>query len=161
MENILKIFFELGKKSIDKFLKIVYTVGRNKKGGFKMDKKDYQAVIDLTREELGIKYPIEVKIKDVYGGRANKNYITLPKWLDKYSQWYQIYYAIHETCHYLPEGSIEGKKLRGHTELFKKDEDRILKLWGIDIERTKAYPKKLFVDGQRIKILYDDIKGRK
>ena len=107
-----------------------------------MDRKDYQAIVDLTSEALGIS-SIPIRIKNVGGGRANKNYITLPKWLDKYDEQYQIYYTVHETCHY-------GFG-RNHFSLFKMGEDKALALWGIKIERKKAYPKALYANGQRIK----------
>jgi len=107
-----------------------------------MKLEDYQVIVDLTSEQLEIS-SVQVRIKKVNGGRANKNYITLPKWLDEYDEQYQIYYAVHETCHY-------GLGRRRHNLLFKKDEDRMLELWDIKIERKKAYPRVLYANGKRI-----------
>lgn len=112
-----------------------------------MNRKDYQVIVDLTSEALRIS-SIPVRIKKVYGGRANKNYITLPKWLEEYDEQYQIYYAVHETCHYL-RYSIKG--IYRHNSLFKSYENEALALWGIKIIRKKAYPKTLYANGQRIK----------
>ncbi len=108
-----------------------------------MKLKDYQVIVDLTSKALKIP-SIKVRIKNVNGGRANKNYITLPKWLDNYDAYYQIYYTVHETCHYV-------EKRRKHNLLFKECEDRMLALWGIRIIRKKAYPKALYANGKRIK----------
>ena len=112
-----------------------------------MDRKDYQTIADLTSEALKIPC-IQVRIKNVLGGRANKNYITLPKWLEKYDEEYQTYYVVHEVCHYLRH-TIKG--MRGHNAIFQKYEDEALELWGIKIERAKAYPKALYANGKRIK----------
>lgn len=108
-----------------------------------LGREDYQAIVDLTSEALGIP-SILVRIKKVYAGRANKNYIALPKFLDKYDEQYQIYYAVHEACHYVNKGM-------GHKPPFKEIEDRILALWNIKIKRAKAYPKALYANGKRIK----------
>jgi len=110
-----------------------------------MKQKDFQMIVDLTSEELGIK-TIPVRIKDTFAGHANKKYITLPKWIENYDVKYQIYYAVHETCHYGEDG-----KRREHNLLFKETEDKMLKLWGITITRKKAYPKTLNYNGQSIK----------
>jgi len=107
-----------------------------------MNREDYQTIVDLTSEALGI-LSIPVRIKNVRAGRANKNYITLPKWLDHYDEQYQIYYAVHETCHY-------GYYPKGHNLSFKTSEDKALALWDIKIERHKAYPKALYANGKRI-----------
>jgi len=112
-----------------------------------MKRKDYQAIADLTSEALKIP-TIKVRIKNVLGGRANKNYITLPKWLEHYDKEYQIYYVVHEVCHYL-KPHVKG--LLGHNKMFQKYEDKALELWGITIKRAKIYPKELYANGQRIK----------
>lgn len=107
---------------------------------------DYQAVVDLTSEALGIA-TIEVKIKNVLGGRSLPHSITLPLWLHDYDEAYGIYYAVHETVHYL-RYSVPG--LRGHNDIFKEKEDKALALWGLRIVRKKAYPKYLYDNGKRI-----------
>ena len=109
-----------------------------------MKRKDYQAVVDLTSEALGLKNPMLVRIKKVYQGRANKYYITIPQWVANYDELYQIYYAVHETCHYLMNN-------KNHKDKFKKDEDKALALWDMSIVRKKAYPKSLCCNGQSIK----------
>ena len=117
-------------------------INRTSERIMEMKREDYQAIIDLTAEKLGIISKIEVKIKDIRGGRANKGYIALPKWLEKYDEQYQIYYAVHETCHY-----AFGMN---HGVIFKAGEDKTLALWDIEIIRKKAYPKLLYANGKRI-----------
>ena len=109
-----------------------------------MNRQDYQVIVDLTSEALGVK-TMPIRIKKVYAGHANKNYITIPQWVEKYDEAYQIYYAVHEICHY------DKKGRRSHTSLFKYDENRMLELWDIKIVRKKAYPKTLFCNGQPVK----------
>ena len=117
-----------------------------------MEREDFQTVVDLTSEALGLRKPMPVRIKNVLKGMANKQYITIPKWIENYDELYQIYYAIHETCHYLMHN-------KNHKDKFKKDEDRALALWGMSIIRKKAYPKSLCCNGQSIKNIPGGIKN--
>lgn len=109
-----------------------------------MEREDLQAVVDLTAEEFGGE-SIPVKIKPTLSGRANEQYITLPRWIRRYAEAYQIYYAVHEICHYL----VGYEKW--HNIEFKKMEDKALAVWGIKIKRAKVYPKAMTMNGQSIK----------
>lgn len=115
-----------------------------------MTLQDYKTISELTAEHFGVSKRVEIKVKDVGGGRAHldKYYITLPKFLEDYDDNYAIYYAVHEICHIIvfAKGNWEA-----HGEMFKKIEDEALALWGLKIKRAKVYPKELYANGQRIR----------
>lgn len=101
---------------------------------------------------------LDLRIKDVkYGGRTGWRtrgrqtlfYITLPKWLENHDESYAIYYCIHEACHVVDH--LKYGYNGPHSEMFKEIEDEALALWGLKIERAKAYPKELYANGQQIK----------
>jgi len=82
-------------------------------------------------------YPI-VELKNVKGAgsyRSKSNKITLPIWILKYSDIFQIYYAIHETCHYRVKS--------GHGPLFREFEIKILKHFGMVPVYKGVYAKRL------------------
>jgi len=108
--------------------------------------QDYRTIIDLTAEHFRIDLSnIVLKIKVRSCGSAGRSYITLPQWLEEYDENYRIYYAVHEACHH-----ITGLGC-GHSWMFRKVEDEALALWGLEIERKKAYPKELYANGQKVK----------
>ena len=104
--------------------------------------KDMQSVTDLTAEFLGINKPIRIKVKDISGGRANTRTrcISVPKWAMN-NEHYAIYYAVHEVCHY---------RVSGHGIAFKLIEKNALSQWNIEIEYSRAYPKSLSCNGQKV-----------
>jgi hypothetical protein len=110
-----------------------------------MTSQDYRTIIDLTAKHFKIDLSnVALRIKKVAGGRAGHNYITLPQWLEEYDENYRIYYAVHEVCHHIV--GIE----RWHDQVFREVEDKALALWGLKIIRSKAYPKELYANGQKI-----------
>lgn len=119
-----------------------------------MTLQDYQTVSELTAEHFGVFKKVEIKVKDIRGGGrahiyySDKSYITLPKWLERYDDNYAIYYSVHEICHII--AFVKGRN-DNHGEMFKEIEDEALALWGLKIERAKAYPKELYANGQQIK----------
>lgn len=116
-----------------------------------MTRDDLQAIADLTAEGLGLDVRPHIKYLHVKGGgRASSKTcrITIPRWTAKYGKAYLTYYVVHEVCHFHP-GATE------HGIIFKMIEDRALAFWDIKIERAKAYPKKLYENGQRRKCLKD------
>jgi hypothetical protein len=101
-------------------------------------REDLQAVVDLCLEDFGLpSFP--VKVKPVQRGRCNKKTITLPAYLYYHHEAYKIYYAVHEAVHKIRGG--------GHSPVFKRTEDELLKKFGIKIKRKKAYPGSLWLDG--------------
>jgi predicted metal-dependent hydrolase len=58
------------------------------------------------------------------------------------SEEYAIYYIVHEVCHF------KHTNERGHGKEFKSTERKALDSWGIEIEYSRAYPKKLYHNGQ-------------
>jgi len=105
-----------------------------------MKKMFLQNIVNTTAKILRIKTKL-VRMKKINGGRANKSYISIPLWVKDYDTAYQIYYAVHEICHY-------KKGCNKHNILFKEIEDKMLALWNIEIERKKAYPKYIYYKGQ-------------
>ncbi len=101
-----------------------------------------QSIVDLTVEFLGINKPIKIKVKDIAGGHANEKTrcISVPKWA-MVNEYYAIYYAVHEVCHY---------RALGHGIAFKLIEKNALAQWGIEIEYSRAYPKALSCNGERV-----------
>ena len=92
----------------------------------------------LTILSLKYKLPkITIQIKSTRCGRARfrTNKITLPKWIFTRIKEYQLYYIIHEICHFIT--------LQGHTDKFKQVETDILKEYNILPIYNKAYPKEL------------------
>jgi hypothetical protein len=111
-----------------------------------MNLNDLQAMVDSTTDCLKELFPIvpQVIITDTMRGHAlwKSKRISIPAWAFKYGDTYVMYYTLHELTHY-----VNGK-LSGHGELFKKMEDKILLMWNITIERAKAYPKRIYFNGQ-------------
>lgn len=91
-------------------------------------------VVELLRTQYHILDGIIIEFKNIkWGGRARikTGKITIPSWVFNYSLEFQKYYIIHECTHF-----ITGLK---HDEHFKKEEEKILKEFGISIEYNKAY----------------------
>lgn len=112
-----------------------------------MTTMDLQAVVDLTSEAFNYG-SVSIRLKDVHRGSAG-DYITLPKWVQKYAEAYQIYYAVHEIMH-----CIRGLGGR-HDSVFKSMENKALALWGIEITRKKVYPKGMKINGKGLVCPHD------
>jgi len=95
---------------------------------------DLQAVADLASDYLKLHNPPKVVIKDIRRGWCHGNYVVIPQFAEKYSEAYQIYYAVHEVIHCV---------VSGHGPRFKAVERAILALWDIIPTYAKAYPKYL------------------
>ena len=110
-----------------------------------IDVKHLQAVCDLTREYLNLKQPLIIEVKDVHRGRARTKTgkITIPLWACEKDEGYAIYYAVHETVHF-------HKDTWGHCALFKRLEQGICKEFGVTFTYRKAYPKRLYYNGELV-----------
>jgi hypothetical protein len=109
--------------------------------------KDLQTVIDLTVEHFKEWFPVRptLYLKELKrNGRANwkTSKISVPLWAVKIGEHYAMYYALHELTHYY------NGFLSGHGPLFQSIEDKLLSLWSMSIERAKAYPKRLYANGE-------------
>jgi len=119
-------------------------IGIKSKGS--LNPKDFKRIVDHTISwlEIGIEINVTVIVANIDRGRGyfNEKKIILPVWLSEHDVAYQVYYAVHELVH-----CLLGYR---HDEAFKKTEDVLLDLWGIEIVRNRVYPKKLFLDGKEI-----------
>jgi len=129
----------------------------------KMNKEDILALADLTWEQfrtnewshlyvgrLNKGIPI-IKLTNAKGGHAywkmddnGRRFvykITIPNWIFAQADEFQTYYVVHELCH-----CIYGD----HKTLFKNLEKSILAEWGIEIEYSRAYPKRLYSNGEMV-----------
>lgn len=127
------------KKVMKKLFKML---GIKTKGALSCD--DYKKIIDSTIAWLDMEMDVSVTIADVKRGRGycEEKKMILPLWLNECDTAYQVYYAIHELTH-----CLLGYR---HDKSYKKVEDVLLGLWGIQIVRKKVYPKRLFLDGKEI-----------
>jgi predicted metal-dependent hydrolase len=108
-----------------------------------MEYKDLLAIAELTMADLNLpKQSLKrFSLKDTRQGRWIRGGITIPTWILKESEQFQTYYVIHEVCHFI---------YLGHGPLFKEVERKMCKRWDIEIEYAKAYPKKLYANGQMV-----------
>lgn len=104
----------------------------------------YQKIVDDTLLCLELNIVVTVTIADITSGRGYfvDKKIMLPVWVSGCDVAYQVYYAVHELVH-----CLLGHR---HDKTFKKVEDVLLGLWGIEIVRMRVYPKKLFLEGREI-----------
>src|SRR3989339_2128186 len=96
--------------------------------------RDYKKILDYTRSLIDYDPVVTVTIADIRRGMAyyDKKKIILPTWLNEFDMVYQVYCVIHELVH-----CMIGYK---HSETFKKLEDILLSIWGIEIVRMRVYP---------------------
>ena len=100
--------------------------------------QDLQAIADLTAEVIGLPNRPQVRLKEVWSGRASRrsNAVTIPQWAVRdRPDAYAVYYTVHETCHF---------RERGHGNAFKAIERQALKAWGLAPVYARAYPKQLY-----------------
>lgn len=108
-----------------------------------MTEYDLQEYADIACLYLAMpSIPIQVK-GGIRAGRARvkTRKITIPAWATKLSPHYAIYYVLHEVAHF---------RFRGHGIAFKEHEQSLCKMAGITIDYAKAYPKKLYYNGQLV-----------
>ncbi|MCW3134546.1 MAG: hypothetical protein N2V78_09490 [Methanophagales archaeon] len=101
-----------------------------------MNIEKYQDIADVTMSYFG-KPLVRVVVKDVARGYPHKDYIVIPRWIQKYAEEYQIYYIVHELSHII--AGVENK----HNDKFMEIEDKALDLWSLEIDRKRVYPKKI------------------
>ena len=126
-----------------------------------MNKEDIQAIIEIVWEELKtnewscfyeakIEFIPQIVFRDVNRGRNYWTRVTgcsykivLPTFLleDDRDERYVIWYVTHELCHCI---------YHDHGSFFKKLEASIMEKWGVEIEYARAYPKRLYADGEVI-----------
>jgi hypothetical protein len=133
-------------------------LGKRLKGRL-MNKDDILALVELTWERLKVNewsslytrrletIP-EVEIKNVQRGRAwwiratgCVYKIIFPEFLFNKHDGYVIWYVIHELCHCI---------YHDHGSLFKKLESSLMGEWDITAEYSRAYPKRLYVNGEMV-----------
>ena len=104
--------------------------------------KDCYALLDLLNETHHQK--IKMTITRARGGHAHirEDRFTLPTYVFSRPEVYMFYYVIHEFTHCLG--------FWGHDLYFKRKEQDILQLFDIKIHYTKAYPKALYSNGQKV-----------
>lgn len=111
-----------------------------------MTEADLQAVADLTIEAFpGASVKPHIHLKKARGGWCSyvTQNITIPEWTQACGESYIIYYVVHEVCHLLDFKDRHGAQ-------FQRIEDKALKLWGIRIDRLRVYPKRLYLNGQKV-----------
>ena len=127
------------KKVMKKLFKILGI-----KTGCSLGCDDYKKIVDCTIAWLEIEMEVSVSIANIERGLGyfNEKIMILPLWLNECDIAYQVYYAIHELTY-----CLLGHR---HDKTYKKVEDILLGLWGIQIVRKNVYPKRLFLDGKEI-----------
>ena len=114
----------------------------------KLRTDDFQAIVDVTIDFLGLELRVSVFMLDIPRGVAlfctPTPTILLPAWIREYHAAYQVDYVVHELGHF-----VSGTA--GHSRVFKAVEDCLLCLWGLDIKRMSVYPKGLLKNGKPIK----------
>jgi len=105
-------------------------------------------VAKITLELLNEKHKSNVVLKRISHStrgmaRFRQQYFSLPDYLfsGNYPEQYIIYYTIHEYTHCL-------LMMGTHNPFFKSKESSDLKEFGIEIEYARAYPKRLYANGE-------------
>ena len=94
------------------------------------------------------KYPQpKLHISNVRRGhcRYETGYISIPAWVNFYSEAYAQSYVIHEVCHLI---AVHQHNSYTHDATFKRIEKRALKPYGITIKHGKAYASTLSLNGE-------------
>lgn len=97
----------------------------------------------LADEECPEGYCLKVKLRDIKGGRANNGWISIPLWVMAFPPGYATWYLLHEVSHYYTWGDSHGPK-------FRAKEEELCAKHGLQIIRSRAYPKALLRDGKVI-----------
>ena len=115
-----------------------------------LTQEDLQAISDLTCEQLQVKVRPHIHYRRLRsGGRASyrTGYASVPRWAADWGEVYLVYYTLHEVAHHIHrETGWNWSKV--HSSEYKAIEDKVLALWGLKIERMKAYPKHIYHNGQ-------------
>lgn len=101
-----------------------------------------QAISNDITSRRNIK-PITIQVKNIQRGHARirTRSASIPKWsYSSHNLEHFTYYVIHEVTHF-----ITGYY---HDNEFKKVEIYELSLWNLTIEYNRAYPHKLYANGQ-------------
>lgn len=105
--------------------------------------KDAKALLDLLNEQCH--KHINMSFTRAAGGRANREHthFSIPEHALKNGEIYLFYYVIHEFTHCYANNP-------SHDSQFKRAERKLLKLFDIEIDYAKAYPKALYANGQKV-----------
>jgi len=98
-------------------------------------------VVKMVAKQMKITPP-KLILTSAKRGHVNfyKKHVFIPEFAyKKMPKAYTIYYIIHEMVHF---------RYPNHGYWFKKKEEELLRLWGIEIERAKIYPKRLIENGE-------------
>ena len=101
------------------------------------------ALLDLLNEHEHTN--ITMHFTRAGGGKANlkKAHFTIPRHALAEGEAYTLYYVIHEFTHCLGH-------YKGHDNTFKRKERTVLNLLGMSIDYARAYPKALYVNGEKV-----------
>ena len=104
--------------------------------------QEAQALLELLNEHCDT--TITIRFTTAQRGQANltHNRFSIPEHAPTKGEAYLYYYVIHEFTHCL--GFWE------HDQSFKKKEQSLLILFGIKIEYSRAYPRALYANGERV-----------
>ena len=114
-------------------------------------REDLQAIADLVKEHFGYARRVATvgRITTRQGhAHYNTGHISVPQWAIDKGEAYAIYYVIHEVCH-LVNYWKNGPEAESHGYAFKHFEGRALELFDITIDYARAYPKRLYLNGQK------------
>lgn len=103
--------------------------------------QDLRACLDLLNEREGTVFRMEMCRGDRGKARIGQGWFTIPPHVFKYDWAYGVAYVCHEFAHLL-------KGRGGHGPDFQKIEDRLCALFGLSVERAKAYPRAILANGQ-------------
>lgn len=113
--------------------------------------KDLESAIELTKDKFGgLSKIVSIRWKNVKRGfaRYDGNKITLPLWILGKNEGYALYYVLHEISHLITCWQY-GPTIATHGREFKEVEKQVMDCWDIQIEYARAYPKRVFVNGQK------------
>ena len=109
-----------------------------------------QAVADRTAKHFGIA-PVPVQVKNVRCGRARygTRKMTFPKWaLTDRGDAYATAYVVHEIAHFVVYARGRVFSDGAHGPYFRSMENEGLTLWGLTIQRSRAYAKAIYSNGE-------------
>jgi len=102
----------------------------------------------LIRREHLTRKGIHLKVKAIRQGHAHySGLLTIPEWALK-DQYEGTAYTIHEVAHFV--NRYRGDPYEMHGKAFKRVENRLLKLFGLSIDRKRAYAKATYYDNNLV-----------
>ena len=104
----------------------------------------------LTQREHLSRKGIHLVVKEgIHRGHAyyGSGLLTVPKWATN-NQFEGTTYVIHEFSHFV--NFYKGTDMDTHGKSFKRIENRLLKLFGLRIDRYRAYEKKIYYNEELV-----------